>query len=75
MTDEEKRLFIEYLSLDTEMRNMEENGVVLYLRGQRSTSEKIAKACVFDSSVEYRRRLFVDPVDGAKAINFEEESK
>ena len=75
MTDEEKRLFIEYLSLDTEMRNLEKSGVALYLKGERTTSDKIAKACVFDNSVEYKRSLYVDPVDGTNVINFEEDER
>lgn len=75
MTDEEKRQFIEYLVLNKEMREMEEKGICLYLRGVRASADDIARECVLNERVNYHRRLYVDPESGTQTMNFEEDNK
>ena len=70
MTEEEKRQFIEYLSLVNELRRLQKANFFVYLCGKSSTPEDIAKVCVF-GSYEYRRITYTDPETGANIIDFQ----
>ena len=53
MTDREKELLLHYLSYKDALKNISDQGVVLYLDGEESSPEDIASARAFRESSDY----------------------
>lgn len=61
MTEKEKIRFIEYLRLNTRLRNASLNGALLMFEGRCSDARTIASVCIFNDTGYYVDELKSSP--------------
>ncbi|MCF0143206.1 MAG: hypothetical protein HUJ75_07505 [Parasporobacterium sp.] len=70
MTDSEKLIFIEYLSLREELDSMQYKGAQLIMDGKVRSSHAIASECMFNEHSDYMRNYVIGPKGRLESVEF-----